>query len=163
MWKLNKSLILKKKAFRSHFPTDATRNCSTFVFFQGLEGLAPHPCLKIFPNESDDLRERSGKNWTFQLMKVWLLLNIYYTVISHYILFPWLVLKKLNFQQLLNERKESIRWTLNIRLNVDFLINPLFGYPYCIKFTFDKNYRYNASSIGLISDWIKVSCSQADF
>ena len=36
----------------------------------------------------------------------------------------------------------------------DFLLNPLFLYrpsPYCIKVSFDKNYRYDAISIGLIS------------
>ena len=32
----------------------------------------------------------------------------------------------------------------------DLLLNPLFGYFYCIKVTFYKNYRYNATSIGLI-------------
>ena len=46
---------------------------------------------------------------------------------------------------------------------LDFLINPLFGYFYCIKVTFDNNYKYNAISIGLISERIKVSCSQAGF
>ena len=29
-----------------------------------------------------------------------------------------------------------------------------FGYPYCIKGTFDNNYSYKAISIELISDWI---------
>ena len=39
----------------------------------------------------------------------------------------------------------------------DFLLNPLFWIS-----LLNKN-RYNAISIGLISDWIKVICSQADF
>ena len=38
-----------------------------------------------------------------------------------------------------------------------------FGYPYCIKVTFSNNYRYDAVSIGLISDRTKVSCSQTGF
>ena len=38
--------------------------------------------------------------------------------------------------------------------------NPVFGHFYYMKVVFD-NYRYNAISIGRISDWIKVSCSQA--
>ena len=33
-----------------------------------------------------------------------------------------------------------------------FFIILFFGYLYCIKVTFDNNYRYNAKSIGLISD-----------
>ena len=35
----------------------------------------------------------------------------------------------------------------------DFLLNPLFGYSYCIKVVFDNNDRYDAISMGLISDW----------
>ena len=33
-----------------------------------------------------------------------------------------------------------------------FYYSSFFGYPYCIKVTFDNNYRYDAISIGLISD-----------
>ena len=53
---------------------------------------------------------------------------------------------------------DRLIWLSNVH-TFDFLLNPLFGYFYCIKVTFDNNYRYNAISIGLISDWIKVSCS----
>ena len=34
----------------------------------------------------------------------------------------------------------------------DFLLNPLFGYSYCVKVVFDNNDRYDAISMGLISD-----------
>ena len=46
----------------------------------------------------------------------------------------------------------------------DFNLNPPFWISLdYIKVTFDNNYRYNGISIELISDWIKVSCSQAGF
>ena len=45
-------------------------------------------------------------------------------------------------------------WVSNIHTFNFFLIILFFEYPYCIKVTFDNNYRYNAISIGLISDWI---------
>ena len=50
-----------------------------------------------------------------------------------------------------------IQWT-----HLIFFLILFFGYPYCKKVTFD-NYIYDAISIGLISDWTKVSCSQAGF
>ena len=52
-------------------------------------------------------------------------------------------------------------WVSNVHTS-DFILNPLFlkhHYPYYIKVPFDHKYRYNAISIGQISDWtIKFNC-----
>ena len=49
--------------------------------------------------------------------------------------------------------------TLNFIFN-PFSLNITFSTTACNKDTLDYKYRNNAISIGLISDWAKVSCSQ---
>ena len=57
-------------------------------------------------------------------------------------------------------------WVSNVH-TFYFHLNSLFlDIPFpttCNKDIFDYKYRYNAISIELISNWIKVSCSQASF
>ena len=75
---------------------------------------------------------------------------------------------KIGNSKVMNSGLKTSEWDI---LNPEYPIYTLlilflilsFGYFYGIKVTFDNNYRYNAMSIGLISDWIKVSCSQDGF
>ena len=46
------------------------------------------------------------------------------------------------------------------------LISPVMDITFpttCNKNKFDYKFKYDAITIGLISDWTKVSCSQTDF
>ena len=65
-----------------------------------------------------------------------------------------------------NYRLDRLIWIFTLE-TFDFLFNPLFlDIPFpttCIKNTFDYKYRYDATSTELITDWTKVSCSQAGF
>ena len=74
-----------------------------------------------------------------------LLRNIYPTKV-------WSKLKTLEWDILNHDR---LIWLSNVYTLLISTYNSLLGYFYCIKVTFDNNYRYNAISIGLIYIYTK--------
>ena len=57
---------------------------------------------------------------------------------------------------------DRLVWLSNVH-TFDFIINPLFGYFYCMKVTFDNNYRYNAVSIELYPIELKSAVHKTAF